>query len=78
MSHVFAHGGDRVDQPMAIALGCWTIINWLAAIISICVAYVVGFSMSWRECSTLCIGTVFEGNQNLDVLQSPWKVEIDR
>ena len=58
---------DRVDQPMSAALGCCTIINWLAATISVCVAYVVGFSMSWR-CSVQRLGTVFEGNRNLDVL----------
>ena len=39
---------DRVDQPMPVALGCCTTIIWLAATISVCVAYVVGFSMSWR------------------------------
>ena len=33
---------DRVDQPMLVALGCCTIINWLAATISVCVAYVRG------------------------------------
>ena len=38
---------DRVDQPTSVALGC-TIINWLAATISVCVAYVVAFSMSLR------------------------------
>ena len=44
---------DRVDQPMSAALGCCTKINWLEATISVCVAYVVGFSMSWRWCSKL-------------------------
>ena len=39
---------DRFDQPMPVALGCCTIINWLAATISVCVAYVVEFSMKWR------------------------------
>ena len=39
---------DRVDQPMPVALGWCTIINGLAATISVCVAYVVAFSMSWR------------------------------
>ena len=39
---------DRVDQQMSVALACCTTINWLAATISVCVAYVVGFFMSWR------------------------------
>ena len=39
---------DRVDQSMSVALGCCTIIHWLAATISVCAAYVAGFSMSWR------------------------------
>ena len=30
---------DRVDQPMSVALGRCTIINWLAATVSVCVAY---------------------------------------
>ena len=38
----------RVDQPMSVTLGCCTIINWLAATISVCVAHVAGFSMSLR------------------------------
>ena len=29
---------DRVDQPMPVALGCCTIINWLVATVSVCVA----------------------------------------
>ena len=46
-SHVLALGVmDRVDQPMSVAVGCCTIVNWLAATISVCVAYVAGFSMS--------------------------------
>ena len=39
---------ERVDQPMSIALGCCTIIDWLAATISVRVAWVVGFCSSWR------------------------------
>ena len=62
---------DRVDQSMPVALGYCTIINCLAATISVCVADVVGFSMRWSWCSTLCFGTVFEENRNLDVLLSP-------
>ena len=46
---------DRVDQPMPVALGCCTIINRLAATISVCVAYVVGFSMSWSYSSALVL-----------------------
>ena len=58
---------DRVDQPMSVALGCCTTINWLAATIPACVAYVVGFSMSWRY-SVQPFGTnVFEGNRKVDV-----------
>ena len=45
---------DRAGQPKSVALGC-TIINWLAATISVCVAYVEGFSMGWSQCSTLCL-----------------------
>ena len=44
---------NRVDQLVSVTLGCCTVINWLAATISVCVAYVVGLSMSWRQCSTL-------------------------
>ena len=57
---------DRLDQPMPAALGRCTKINWLAATISGCVAYVVGFSMSYG-CSVQRFGTVFKGNRNLDV-----------
>ena len=39
---------DRVDQTMPVALGCGTLSNRLAATISACVAYMVGFCMSWR------------------------------
>ena len=40
---------DRVDQPMSVALGCRTIMNWSAATVSVCVAYVVGFPMNELE-----------------------------
>ena len=59
---------DRVDQQMLVALGCCTITNWWAATISVCVAYVVGLSTSWRLCSTLWYSDVFKENQNIDVL----------
>ena len=49
VSHMCLHlVMDRVDQLMSVALGCCTTINWLAATILVCVAYVAGFSMSWR------------------------------
>ena len=75
--HVFALGGrDRVGQPMSVALGCCTIINWLAATIWVCMCGVRGKIFHELEVvlNTL-FGTVFEGNLNLDVVISSISVE---
>ena len=67
--HMYLHlvAMDRVGQPMSVALGCCTTINWLVATISVCVAYLVGFSIRVGG-SVQRFGTVVDGNRNLDVL----------